>query len=58
MDLGALPAGVTLEEWRRAVALTAAATVNAENITTSAITRENNVLSAAHKFERYLRDGS
>lgn len=52
------PEGITLEEWRRAVALLAATATHAEATTLSPVVRENNVVESAKRFERLLRDGS
>lgn len=51
------PEDVSLEEWRRAVALLAATQTQHENTTLSPMTRERNTLMTAKAFEAYLRDG-
>jgi hypothetical protein len=51
------PDGISLEEWRRAVALLAATATHAENTTISPVMREMNVVTSAKKFEAYLKDG-
>lgn len=51
------PEGISVEEWRRAVALLAATATHAENTTLSPATRERNVVLSARKFETYLRTG-
>jgi hypothetical protein len=51
------PDGITMEEWRRAVALLAATATHGENTTLSPVMRESNVLTSAKKFEVYLREG-
>ena len=51
------PVEISLEEWRRAVALLAATATHAEATTLSPVTREVNVVQSAHRFERYLETG-
>lgn len=51
------PEDISLEEWRRAVALLAATATHGENTTLSPATRERNVLQSAYVYESYLRDG-
>lgn len=48
---------ISVDEWRRAVALMAAVDTHTEGTTLSPVTRERNVLLSAHKFETYLREG-
>lgn len=55
--LPSLPPAISIDEWRRAIALMAAVDTHTEGTTLSPVTRERNVLLSARKFEAYLREG-
>lgn len=52
------PAGLTVEEWQRAVALLAAAATHAEKGSGSSMIIRGEVTDSAKRFLRFLKDGS
>lgn len=52
------PAGLTVEEWQRAVALLSAATTHAEKGSNSSLIIRGEVMDSAKRFLRFLKDGS